>query len=282
MPRTPRVAKRISALGLGAAALFGVLLGAGTAHAYCRTTTCDPKKEQCPTDLHHCATVGVPLLWATGELTVWVDPKGSPLRKIDVDAAALSLSKAFAQWSSARCGGQERPQLNVTVLSGTAAPPEDAQVAVYFRDDHWPYAPTYGALTHLEFDESSGDLVAARTEINSAGQALTVGADGTGIDFDAVIAHETGHVLGLGHTDVAGSTMVPEASGFGSIDLATLGPDDEAGICAIYGPGFSPEEEESVPPPSCTFSHRRGDASSAMTVALGVAAAVLRRRTRSR
>ncbi|NOZ38725.1 MAG: matrixin family metalloprotease [Planctomycetes bacterium] len=51
------------------------------------------------------------------------------------------------------------------------------------------------------------------------------------IDFFTVALHELGHSLGLGHSSVAGSVMVANYTG----GRRTLGPDDIAGIQAIYG-----------------------------------------------
>jgi len=50
-------------------------------------------------------------------------------------------------------------------------------------------------------------------------------------DFFTVALHELGHSLGLGHSSVAGSVMEATYAG----GRRTLGPDDIAGIQAIYG-----------------------------------------------
>lgn len=57
--------------------------------------------------------------------------------------------------------------------------------------------------------------------------------DGPDADFDlfTVALHEMGHALGLGHSAVVGSVMEPFYAGA----RRTLGPDDIAGIQAIYG-----------------------------------------------
>lgn len=51
-------------------------------------------------------------------------------------------------------------------------------------------------------------------------------------DLQSIATHEFGHVLGLGHTNRAGSTMVPsydDTTGF-----RTLGNDDVNGVCSLY------------------------------------------------
>ncbi|MFT5050836.1 MAG: hypothetical protein ACI8QZ_002241 [Chlamydiales bacterium] len=56
-----------------------------------------------------------------------------------------------------------------------------------------------------------------------------------GIDLQGVACHEYGHALGLGHTGVAGATMLPSISGNGS-PARSINFDDAAGVQFIYGP----------------------------------------------
>jgi len=53
-------------------------------------------------------------------------------------------------------------------------------------------------------------------------------------DIQSVACHELGHALGLGHTNVGGSTMTPSVAP-GSTGNRTIGPDDVAGVQFIYG-----------------------------------------------
>ena len=53
-----------------------------------------------------------------------------------------------------------------------------------------------------------------------------------GTDLQGVACHEVGHALGLGHTNVGGSTMTPFSNG--TADRSIAG-DDIAGVQAIYG-----------------------------------------------
>lgn len=54
------------------------------------------------------------------------------------------------------------------------------------------------------------------------------------IDIQAIVTHEYGHLLGLGHSNVAGSTMFPSFSGNG-VSARSIEFDDQAGIQFIYG-----------------------------------------------
>lgn len=55
---------------------------------------------------------------------------------------------------------------------------------------------------------------------------------GKPVDTASIVTHEQGHFLGLGHSNVSGSTMEPAY--LGGNDLATIEQDDIDGICALY------------------------------------------------
>ena len=52
-------------------------------------------------------------------------------------------------------------------------------------------------------------------------------------DIDGIMVHEVGHVIGLGHSSVTGSTMYPSVSSCNSANR-TLEADDRAGMAALY------------------------------------------------
>ena len=52
-------------------------------------------------------------------------------------------------------------------------------------------------------------------------------------DIDGIMVHEVGHVIGLGHSNVSGSTMYPSVSSCNSANR-TLEADDLAGMRALY------------------------------------------------
>ena len=54
-------------------------------------------------------------------------------------------------------------------------------------------------------------------------------------NIEAIMVHEVGHVLGLGHSNVSGATMYPSVSSCNA-NPATIADDDAAGLGALYPP----------------------------------------------
>lgn len=52
-------------------------------------------------------------------------------------------------------------------------------------------------------------------------------------NIEAIMVHEVGHVLGLGHSEVVGATMYPSVSSCNS-DPATISADDAAALGTLY------------------------------------------------
>lgn len=233
----------------GAALLSAGTLSPSAAHAFCRTTTCDPgdPAQQCARDARtQCLTSGAPLFWASRCLTISVQADGAPKAGIDYADALASVERAFAAWSGADCGQGERPSLDVIVegpveckASEYSKDHRNANI-VWFRDESWPYEGADDALglTRVRFDlsEVPGELWDADIEVNAVTEPLSIGAPVEGhVDLDSLLTHEAGHVLGLGHTLDIEATMI---AGYvtGSDSLRTLGRDDVKGVCAVYPP----------------------------------------------
>jgi hypothetical protein len=63
-----------------------------------------------------------------------------------------------------------------------------------------------------------------------ANEPCTSGAEW---NMEAIMVHEVGHVLGIGHTDVGGATMYPSVSSCNT-SAATIEADDAAALDALY------------------------------------------------
>lgn len=66
-------------------------------------------------------------------------------------------------------------------------------------------------------------------------------SDGCSSEFfiEGVMVHEVGHLLGLGHSNVAGATMYPSVSSCNN-EPASTASDDNAAIAELYGSGGGP------------------------------------------
>jgi len=72
--------------------------------------------------------------------------------------------------------------------------------------------------------------------------------------IEGVQVHETGHGLGLGHTNVGGATMYPSVSACNN-GPATIEADDAAGIMALYS-GGGPGGGDPPGGPSCDLGQK--------------------------
>lgn len=153
--------------------------------------------------------------------------------------AELSIWKAVAEWGSARHGdGQGDPSQPGDIGSGGAN-----------FDVNW------GGLA-TDIGPIDGNVVSALASCGGGLLVFVEGGpagwrmrlcddwswdDGPGtllapgaFDIQGVVAHEYGHLLGLGHSNVAGATMFASLSGSG-VAARSLEADDRAGVQFIYG-----------------------------------------------
>jgi MYXO-CTERM domain-containing protein len=126
--------------------------------------------------------------------------------------------------------------------------------------DCWEFASNVIALTTTTYNFQTGEIFDADIELNEAGNHFTTvdaagpcpltgpvpGLDCIATDVRNTVTHESGHMLGLGHTPDASATMFPSA-GAGETSKRTLAQDDIDGICAIYPIGAPPVTCGDVP-----------------------------------
>jgi hypothetical protein len=174
---------------------------------------------------------------------------GSPLRGITAYDTDLAARRAFTSWISVDCGEGRTPSIGIVPLGGVECgalgfnPPDQGRAGapnanvILFRDDDWPYDDEESTIakTTLTFDTRTGDIFDADIEVNSFAVEITIGDTAVSHDLQAILTHEFGHFLGLGHSQEADATMnanySPEDIGF-----RTLSPDDRAAICQVYPP----------------------------------------------
>lgn len=213
---------------LACVASIAVLLGAASeAQAFTPIRSCGGGK------LSRWAPSKLPLRWK-------LNAQGSqrmPIAKIE-----QIFKDSFREWERPCCSGfraSYRGLSDETYLSAMKDP-----VMMSFADEASTWPPEQGnagttstiAFTAIQLNPSTCELIQAPIHYNAVryqytDQCTSAGCGG-GTDLQSIATHEIGHLLGLGHSNVQGSTMWPSYDG--RISARTLGPDDESGVCSLY------------------------------------------------
>jgi hypothetical protein len=232
---------------------LALMLAAEEARAFCRKTTCP----SCPVNpLTGCIDEGEPLAWPTACVSYALTRAAS--RRVSLTQANIVAAQAFQTWQSVTCPGTGAPP---SILATDAFGLVDCAMHEYnrgagnanivvFQDDSWSHqnAQDALALTSMNFNERTGDILDADIEINSTVNitaASSVPIDG--YDLSSILTHEAGHFLGLAHSTKPDATMYPIYQQ-GTDDFRTLSDDDIAGICAIYPPDRDAKPCDFTPP----------------------------------
>ncbi len=149
--------------------------------------------------------------------------------------APMAVWKAVAEWGSKLHGDGE----------GDPSQPGDEGSGGANFDVTWQgNAPNAGPNTVSATINCGGgvisifEVLAGGWRIRLCDEFLWDDGPGTPVsgamDIQAIVAHEYGHALGLGHSNVAGATMFPSMSGNG-VAARSIEADDEAGVQFVYG-----------------------------------------------
>ena len=161
--------------------------------------------------------------------------------------ARAAFKASFQAWASVACG--KSPPFLVAQASGVTATsvsafsydvPNESIVVLRSKTD-WASLPDHDsnaiALTLLWHDKHTGEILDVDMELNGgAGKFADCEKQTCGnnnIDLQNTITHEAGHLLGLGHSTVVGSTMQASTSTSPEISKRSLEADDRAGYCAL-------------------------------------------------
>ena len=195
------------------------------------------------------AANGQPVHWAQPTVTFVVDPT----IEANVPGGAAAVSKALSAWSAVSNG----PEILVTMGPPGGKVAVDGQNTVLFAQHGYPPAGAALAVTMVNYDEQSGEIIDTDIVVNGAHdfavlpdgavdpEAVPVLVEGpTAVsatsyrahlifDLEHVLAHETGHALGLGDVAEAGEVMYAYSTP-GNAAYRAPASDDLAGVEALY------------------------------------------------
>ena len=248
--------ERSSGLALSLAALAFTLTTLGSsrdARAWCRTTT---TQDFVGSDAMPCDDAGKPLFWSSRCVGFSVQRDGSYAQSIDLALARSIALASFSQWANALCPADvdhctgdtgKHPSISIADVGPVSCnKPEYNQTSgnanvIMFRDSNWdhPDPEVTLALTTVTFSPDTGEIYDADMEINSDPKInqLTTGDDHVVYDLQSIMTHESGHFLGMAHTQPANTTATMYYRyKTGVTFMRHLSPDDMCGICAAYDP----------------------------------------------
>ncbi|MDD9942185.1 MAG: matrixin family metalloprotease [Myxococcales bacterium] len=235
-----------SALGvvllLSAGFLVHTTLAPSGVHAYCRSST-----ETEPSGLCELKPGAILLNWQRSCIELSFHERIFERLELSEAEVRQSVQASFDTWMDVACGG-EPFLLSMAQDTTTAEPVEfvfdapntsvlSAQTPEEWRELDQPRSAF--AITFLWHNKNTGEIYDVDLALNLYHQPFTDCIDGCrpgDVDLQNTVTHELGHVLGLGHSDVKGSTMQDDA-GAGETFMRDLEPDDEAGVCALQLPG---------------------------------------------
>jgi MYXO-CTERM domain-containing protein len=236
---------------VAALAVCGALLAApDPALAFCRAGVDPGANAPCVDD------PDVPRVhWLRGCVQYHLSPKlFAEIPLLDEGQIRDDVASAFATWNAVDCDREPiRVEASHDATEESAAfdfdRVDESIVSAHARDE-WRelgYDASALGLTFLFVNPKDGEIYDADIEINAGDGGVThcdQHCDSDQFDLRNTLQHETGHYLGLGHSDVDGATMAPYAPG-GDVDKITLELDDERGICAVQMP--KPNDECETP-----------------------------------
>lgn len=178
---------------------------------------------------------GGDIYWNTSSIKWYLHPNGSS--DATFDQVQNAIADAFGAWAAPSCFTKS------FVYSGTRTYDPGDGVYISFVENNWD--PTVdGAAAYAMTWKSWGGQVITNGVIVFNGEDIhwSVADDLSPMsmlsDIQGVATHELGHIVGLDHTRVREATMFFSGGG---LDMRSLEPDDENGLCYIYG-GFNDGE----------------------------------------
>jgi hypothetical protein len=169
----------------------------------------------------------------------WINAQG--LSQIHNGSEFHAVHESFRTWQNA---GSAEILFEYRGTTAVRTLGLDGLNLVSFSDDTAPLGSSTVAATFSFFSRSGNSLITTEADIvfNSAFEFSTSGETNK-FDLQSVMTHEIGHLLGLDHSGLISSVMVPFASR-SQIDQRTLTWDDIAGVSEIYPASSAPPAGE--------------------------------------
>lgn len=193
---------------------------------------------------HNLTPDGKPVRWTAGEIRVVVDDSISAIGP--VHAVEAIVAAAFETWIA-----EAELPMDFTVELGSCGDPgyhpdQQNTNCVMACTDCVAHGEDVGARALVSHVLETGEIVDADIVFFSDSGTWTLGHEPGAISVKDVALHEIGHVLGLGHSEVAEARMFASMS----VDDAGGGPalhaDDVVGAGALY-----PTDETAIETAGC-------------------------------
>lgn len=214
---------------------------------------------------------GTPIRWPLGDIHVEISLDDAP-EGVDPGDARRAAEDAFAAYAAALAPMSSGVALDVKAGKRGVSRKDDV-ASVTWVHEGWDddYDPDALALTLTSYDTDTGRIEDADIVINAGSRWSTGGDCANSYDLQDVLAHEAGHLFGLGHdSGDRDATMFPSA-GFCEVKKRDLAQGDLDGLKLLY-------VETEPPAGGCQAAPGAVGGASAWLVALALAFAVRRRR----